>query len=654
VKRPKGQERSQPRPVEAPPRERWRPGAWVWSLVAVAAVLVVTIDDRMVGHVPDGVQMIRVAVAMIETGGIGIGRGPTTQLVRPEGDAVSKYGLGMSVAQLPAAALAPLFERLFGHGRSQPLFLLAPFLGVLLAAAASGLAAQRLGAGQRGAALAVLFASLGSPLASYAGMELSEPVQAASLAVAFAASLEAAARSSVPLGALAGAAAGFAVLTKSSLVVVAPFALLPLLASDRRLRLVVAAALGAVPALGLWVWSDVVRFGRPLGAYAGEGFTHPLLDGAWRLLVGPNRGMVLFFPATFVALWAVADRLRRRAGAAEKLAAGGALLAFVSLFAMASSWWAWHGVVGWGPRLLVPAIPLLAALAGAAVEGWPRAAGLGFAALSVVLNLPPLLQPAAPVDLYTIRSAKAVVDEATARQLPAGMLEKNRDGTTLMWADQILATVPQASPHVVFPWYWAATRADSADEVARRLAAPPWLGARPDITPDLLITSAVTVRKLVPPPRVAFLGRGFFRSPDDRGYETTYLSALADQIMRAHQVGDWDRALALAIKLDELGSTPLSAACLVETYRRLRRYETASAFLQAQPASKIQSPRLAAAAALLARDLGDEAGARASLARAALAYPGTPAQAALTQPLAEWAADLFVLTGMAGPSGPRP
>ena len=102
-------------------------------------------------------------------------------------------------------------------------------------------------------------------------------------------------RRRITLAAAAGAAVGVAVLTKSSMLVVAPLALLPLAASPR--TTLPAASAGFVPCAALWLAFEYARFGRPLASYAGEMFSHPVWDGLWRLVVGPNAGLLWFFPA---------------------------------------------------------------------------------------------------------------------------------------------------------------------------------------------------------------------------------------------------------------------------------------------------------------------------------------------------------------------
>ena len=65
-----------------------------------------------------------------------------------------------------------------------------------------------------------------------------------------------------------------AVLAKSSLLVVAPAALLPLLVRSphsSRTRAAAYALAGFMPGAVLWLVLDLVRFGRPFASYPGEG-----------------------------------------------------------------------------------------------------------------------------------------------------------------------------------------------------------------------------------------------------------------------------------------------------------------------------------------------------------------------------------------------
>lgn len=597
------------------------------GLLLVAAVLLLTGDDRHAGKVSDGRQTIGTAVAIVETGGIGLPKGAPRAFER-EADDVSRYGMGASLAQLPAALLAPRVERALGPGTSQPLFLLAPLAGVLLAAAAAGAAARAAGAPPPGPFLAVLLAGLGSPLCSCATSDFSEGMQAAalggSLALALSAAREPDAGRSARRAGLAGLAAGLALLLKSSLAAAAPFLLLPLLAAGpaRRRRLVAALGGAALP-VGAWLAFEVVRFGRPFGGYAGEGFTHPVLDGLWRLTIGPNRGLLLFFPAALLAAAGLVRGLARRSDPAVRLAALGSLGAFLALLSTAAAWWAWHGVGGWGPRLLVPAIPLLAPWAALVAAGFGVPARRAVVALSVLLNLPPLLVHPALVDTFVANCRRGALAPGEETELPALAIEPDERGRPSVPPDQALAKVPSAAPHLVYPWYLAASAAGDPRAVAARLARPPWYERRPDLGPRLVPVPEELVPLLAPPPRWSFFGRSLLHGLEDPASGSVYLASLADQVRRGQETDSDGRGLGLAERLAALRPGEESDALLLESLRLLGRREAMLALLEQLPEERATSPAVLVVRALLARDQGAFERASRVAAAAAPFFPGS-------------------------------
>ena len=630
-------------------------------LLAVAVVLAGTMDDRFADRPSDSWQILKTAVAIAETGEIGMAAGPQAPraLFRKEGDAVSRYGMGMSFAQVPASFAAPWVEKALGPGRSGPLFLLAPFCLALLAAWLSGRAARLLGAGDRGASLAILLTGLGSPLGSYAAWSFSETLQAAALAGAFAAALWAA-RSASPraelgLALAAGLAAGTAILTKSSLLAAAPLCLLPLVVRKegggigRRLA---AAVVGAAVPLGAWLAFEIVRFGSPLTSYGGEGFTHPLLDGLWRLVVGPNKGLVLYFPAFVVALAVVVRSLRAaappRQGDPRSLAAASALLVFGSLLGTSAAWWSWHGMGGWGPRLLVPAVPILAAFAALGLEGRLRLSRL-VVAVSVLLNLPPLLVHPSLVETYMGNMQPVPLGAGERKEWPDLGLETGPGGEAMAPPIDVLATVPTASGHVVYPWFFTLGFERDLSPLCRRLEAPPWISSRPDLGPRLIPVPPEIAREFVRPARWNFLGRSFLEEPERSPHRNggIYLEALADQVRRAHRTGRLERGLALAEKRSELARAGVDDPLVAESLRLLHRHEALLDLLaRCGPLGNRVNPDTLVVAALLARDRGDEGAARKLLAWAAStgAFAGTPVERDLSAPLAEWPPDLSSMT----------
>lgn len=649
-----------PSPAAAPPATPAR-GRRGWTaprkaLLALAVVLVVTADDRQAGRVSDSRQMIQTAVALATTGELGVARGVQfATTARGEGDASVRYGLGMPLAQLPAAIAAPTFDRAFGAGGSQFLFLLAPILLGLAAAAGAARIAALLGAGERGQAAALLLASVGSPLGPYMTSDLSEALQAAALTLAVAFSLASrraeGKRAALLHAAAAGAAAGVAVLAKSSLVAVAPFTLLPLLAAPPRGAApgagarIAAAAGGALPPLAAFVAVDLARFGGLFQGYAGESFSYPFLLGDGRLLVFPNKGLLLFFPALAVAAWGAWARLRpvpagelRDPRLAAALEAAACLLPLAALLGLAAPWWAWHGVAGWGPRLLVPALPPVAALAAVAAEAWRAPRLRLLVAGSVALNALGFLQSNAGVAAYTTRLAPVAATEEVARRFPR-YEGKAPDGSPLVPGAFVVHEVPSAADHVLHAWLLRVRSASSVAERAARLARPPWRASRPDLVSLAAPFPPAFTEAVAPPLTFGVLGSSMF-GPPSPAKGKVYVDALANQVMRAQQLGRGERSLDLAARLFALDPRPESAALLAESYRLLGRHEMLRAYLDSLPRDLRATPPVFAVIALAARDAGETEAARAYMERAAaLGTPGV--EAALALPPSRWP-DRFV------------
>jgi hypothetical protein len=157
-----------------------------------------------------------------------------------------------------------------------------------------------------------------------------------------------------------GAAFGIGVLTRAALAIYAPaLALLIVRRAGTRqpraiaLRLGIFAA-GALPFALIVLWHNALRFGSPFEfGYAGEGFTTPPWKGISGLLVSPGKGVALYAPPLILS--AIVWRRFRRAdrGLADFLA-----LAWGAALIVYGAWWAWDSGWCWGPRLLVPLMPL--------------------------------------------------------------------------------------------------------------------------------------------------------------------------------------------------------------------------------------------------------------------------------------------------------
>ncbi|MCB9377756.1 MAG: glycosyltransferase family 39 protein [Holophagales bacterium] len=614
-------------------------------MLGVLLALALVADDRHVGAIADGRQMIRTAVAISETGEIGQARGRDFTIERPAGDAVSRFGMGTSLLQVPAAWLAPRIEASRGPGSSQALFLLVPWLAVGVAAFAAGSVARRLGGGHPEVVAAALLASVASPLGSYAQLEFSEPVQAAALAVALAAAL-AAVESPTPrrgLEMLAGFAAGFAVLVKSSLIVAAPAALLPLVARNdvRRTRGALAwKAIGAIPPLALWVVFELARFGRLFGGYPDDRFTHPWFDGLWRLLVGPNRGLLLFWPALVLFLWAGAKYRGAWLATPGARAWCGALWVLAAQVAVAAGYWGWHGMEGWGPRLVLAAIPLLAPFAALALGPARRAWLAAVVGVCLLVNLPPLLQHPTPVATYEMNLAwpDLAPEEVADYPFYARGIGPAGEPTVVPFAR--LELEPAANPWRLYLWVWRASQLEGA-ALSEWLTSPPWAGRLPALVPAERWPPEVA-RRVVPPARWGFLGRSL--TGGGGPYATVDLDALLDQAVRANQLGRTARALELSSRVAELSTGGEAAAWRLESLRRANRGAEAERYLRSLSRERRADPRINVVLALFDRDAGEERRARALLGSVASAFPGAALQDALEAPLDRWPTTLDAMT----------
>jgi hypothetical protein len=292
----------------------------------------------------------------------------------------SRYGLWASLLPLPFLGTGWLLRGAVGVAGLEAFGAVTWSAGVALAALAFlGLVrALRPGAS---ALWAPAFVA-GTFLWPYAADSYSEPWAAAALAFGARAALGSAPAS--PL--FAGLAFAAAALLRPVYWSVAPVLLLaealPGTGGSARWRAAALSGLALAAGAGAAAAANLLRFGSLLetgyGDYVGE-FTTPLLRGVYGLVLSPGRGLVWYAPLALVALLG-AGRLDRRA---RVLLYGTTLVAL----AVVARWWAWHGASAWGPRLLLPVLPLVCApaalVAGRAVRGALLAGAL--------LNLPGVL-----------------------------------------------------------------------------------------------------------------------------------------------------------------------------------------------------------------------------------------------------------------------
>ncbi len=130
--------------------------------------------------------------------------------------------------------------------------------------------------------------------------------------------------------------------------------------------------LAATAAIGL---ANFVRFGSVLetgyGAEASS-FDAPLLEGLAGQLVSPGKGLLWFCPAVLLGLAGFRGLWRRSPWVAGTILSGSVLLLLAT-----SKYYQWHGGGCWGPRFLVPLLPLWLLPAAEVFSRWGSLAAFG-------------------------------------------------------------------------------------------------------------------------------------------------------------------------------------------------------------------------------------------------------------------------------------
>lgn len=481
------------------------------AAAVVALILLATIDERGFALVNDGHQMLSTAFALVHDGEIGISANTRMGVPRGPLECVSRYGMGQPLLEaLPVLASRALWASHPGTPTA-PLFALVPIACLSAAAWGAARAARALGAGPVASILSGLALPFATPLLGYAASGLSEPAQAAavSLLVAAATVLRTGEGHEAGWEVAAGIAAGAALLAKSFLVVVvAPLALVAVLRPGRdaapgrvRWRVVIWGGLVG----SAWALFEIVRFGRLFGGYEGFGFSHPFVDGLLRLTVYPNKGILIYAPLALLAPAGLAVLWKR-----DRLLAAALLVAGVAVLVLVARWFAWDGQAGWGPRLLVPLLPILVVLATAAsVSSRLRFGALALGALGTGVNALALLVP--------FPAVQAIAAAAASPEVAASRLAATASWNPIRLHARLLVEKARGG------------------DVAARLRA----GALSDLTPPLVPAGELppfTTEPLV----WTFWGRSWL-APSEA--VDPYRLALIDQMVRALDLGRFETAL---------------------------------------------------------------------------------------------------------------
>lgn len=360
-----------------------------WGIVLAAfLIFALTGGGRIVGS--DEVTMFQLAHAMLE-GRIDVPQGATLQ--GPDGRFYTKNTAGQAVLSLPFVAAGAFAARTAGFRQERAVLagrFGASFFNAGVAAALLGafyVFARRLGVGSRAGLAATAMLGITTPLWVYAKSFMAEPTEALGLLLALGgAALASQGRDQVLPGErrwLWVAALG-AFLTISAKASMLPLALLALTALGmRRMSRYAIPALGVGLAIVGHLVYNAARFGTPFesgyGAQASvSAFSTPLWVGVYGLLLSSGKGLVWFAPVVWLAPqgWAAMRRARAHSNEARNSAARAAARAGLAVLIAAllqfGTFQHWGGDGSWGPRYLVPLLPILALAVAFALEGASR------------------------------------------------------------------------------------------------------------------------------------------------------------------------------------------------------------------------------------------------------------------------------------------
>ena len=319
---------------------------------------------------------------------------------------VNSFSLGLMFAYLPALALAsPLFywipslqrtpfDPAVAYNRdlySNLPYLLCSWVNPLITALTGVLVfalARRLGLTRGWAVAAALAYGVASPAATYARFDFSQPLAGLALTAVVWALLDTQRGGRLgPLLLAAGTLSTIGTRPELSVLIawIGVWLLVDARAGGPRATVIAVCALAAavIAAAAFHVWLNHLRFGD----WSRTGYPAPTElftisgapDRALGLLLSPGRGVLLFFPLAWLAVPGLVRLIRERPAAGPLFS--GLIIAAWALYAAYRHWW---GGWNWGPRFLLPLLPLLSLAAAFWAFRRGRVGAMLFAGLSAL------------------------------------------------------------------------------------------------------------------------------------------------------------------------------------------------------------------------------------------------------------------------------
>jgi hypothetical protein len=428
---------------------------WAWLSGAALFMCALSVGMLLTRPTPESYDaqiMFQVTQSMVDHGSFTVHEDPFGM-----NTPYSFYGIGMSLLMVPPYWVA---ERLH---QDPGAFVMGVNAAVVAAIAVTVFAlclATRATALQSLAAAALTV--FGTLLLPYVATGFSEPSVGLAIAVGLIG-----VQTNRPV--LAGAAAGLALLMRvdSAFLVVPVLGVAAWVAGARSWQAALRFCIALMPAIIVTAGYDMLRFGAPWRTgYFYATFNHPLVAGLYGLLLSPAAGLLIYVPLLPLALVGLFLAMRRL-----PLLASTALVLLALRIAVYAVWFGWSAYWAWGPRYLVPAMPVLAV---GLIEVCRRWSGLHLAvkaAVAFVLAISGLVQVVGASIGYEHAAMFSALLRAHPPVLgPGFVIDASLPSTQAVW-DRIL-----------FEWSLWPIPDMARDLMQGRYLSSHWLAPTPNIT----------------------------------------------------------------------------------------------------------------------------------------------------------------------------
>ena len=480
--------------------------------------------------ITDSMDMLNISVSVYELGDLS--SAVKTNLETGETVTVySKYGLGLPFLMVPFLFLYDLVSAVASIPPDYVLGLL-NLLVLALTASALNEVIIELGFSFRRALFLSVASVFGTFAFVYMNNFLSEPLQGLLITLAFLFSLRQGRSGIYPV--LSAAALSALILTKAASLILLPFFMVYFTYRSVKERAVIRLVFFILPLAAsgaAMMWLNYSRFGSPFdfgyGSEAGM-FVNPMLKGIKDLMINPGKGILIYAPLAILfpfGLWRLARTRRIEALLIAAL--------FTSNLLLYSAWWAWEGAGTWGPRFLLPLVPLVVAPIAAILDAvYIKAASAVLSAAGLIVNSMGVIVDPPAYNYMVIEStppSRFVLESTRPKRDYLKYNGKLQPPPYVITSE--LSEFNSLSGH-----YWLLKSRLMGDP----LNSPPWLDKYPLLEPPLVqsLPAEIRIRLECPPPLLL----SAFACPDKRPSSPYYYNAYTTQATKADANGMTEEA----------------------------------------------------------------------------------------------------------------